>query len=244
MSVAPAVPAEAPTGPPGLLASLGGAWDLLRTDPVGLLLPTGGRLLVDVVAAMVLREAMVHGAVPVAGAVLGGWLARTVIGAPLRSRMLAVAARARGVRAPSWGRPFAVLGAELIVGPASLGVGGVIGVIGVAAAALVLSEGWIATASVVLGVGTVTAVTVSLLVRACFATAGLEAAVAGASGLGSLRDAIVAGPRTIATSFALLATGGLLTGFGALACGALVLPGYPIADLAIADRWLAERRSG
>ncbi|MCB9685674.1 MAG: hypothetical protein H6735_11590 [Alphaproteobacteria bacterium] len=244
MSVAPTLPAEAPAGPPGLAASLGGAWDLLRTDPVGLLLPTGGCLLVDVVAAMVLREALVHGATPAAFALIGGWVARTVLGAPLRSRMLAVAARARGHRAPPWGRPLAVLGAELVVGPASLGIGGVVGAVGVLAAALVLSEGWVATASVILAIGTVAGVALALLVRACFATAGLEAAVAGASGLGSLRDAITAGPRTIAISYGLLVIGGTLTGVGALACGALLLPGYPIADLAIADRWLAERRSG
>ncbi|MCA9493775.1 MAG: hypothetical protein KC621_27770 [Myxococcales bacterium] len=244
MTVASTLPAEARAGPPGVAASLGGAWDLLRTDPVGLLLPTGGLLLVDVVGAMVLREAVLRGPTILALVVCGGWLSRTVLGAPLRSRMLAVAARARGVRAPRWGRPLAVLGAELVVGPASLGVGGVIGGIGLAASALVLSEGWVATASVVLAFGTVLAVTVALAVRACFATAALEAAVAGASGLGSLRAAILAGPRTIASSFALLVVGGLLTGVGALACGALLLPGYPIADLAIAERWLAERRSG
>ncbi len=240
MSVATTVSVPSP---PGLPRSLAGAWDLLRTDPIGLLLPTGGRLLIDVVTALLVRTAFSLGADLLLPTLVLACFARAILGAPLRALTLARAARARGFLAPRLGRPAAVLGVELVTGPLSTLLAAGVGLVGLLAAAEILSEGWIATASVVLAIFTVAAVAVGVLVRAVFATAPMEAVVGGRSALGALVESARSGPRTLATSFALLVIGDALTGFGALLCGALVLPGYPIADLAIAERWLAARRT-
>lgn len=221
----------------GIPASLARALATLRDDPIGILLPAAGLLLLQVLAVMVVRGALDAGIGALAVAVVAVVAARVLLGAPLRSRMIAQAARARGIAVGPWGRPAALLGVHLLtaalVAPPALGVAAA----AVLAAAFVAGQGWFTTGAFVLAFGLLVATVLALAVRGVFGLAPPLAVVGGRSAVaamsGSFRHARAEGLRL----FVLLAIGDLLVAVGALLCGAGALPGYPVADLAVLDRW-------
>jgi uncharacterized membrane protein len=240
-----------PPGAParnGVISCLRAAAATLRHDPVGVLLPAGGALLVGVLAVIATRqawdrpplEAFRGGAPPEALAV--GCVAtgvRMALTAALRSRMIAVGARAAGLGAGPWGRPVALLGVLLVVWPAVAIVWVGLGLPAVAAAAFVASHGWVTTGAAVLALGMLLATAASLAVRALFAFAPIEVVVGRRSAAAALvRSVRQVAPQLIQVA-ALVLCGDLLVGVGALVCGAGALPGYPITDLAVLHRWRA-----
>lgn len=238
----PAVPAPAELRP-ALPRCLWGAWRTVQHDPIGVLFPASGLLLLQVLGALLAR-AVWDGVGPreavatffVAAAV------QSVIGAPLRSRMIAAGARAHGLRVRPWGRPAALLGVQLVTGPAHLGAGLAVALPLLGVAAGFASEGWLSTSSVVAAAGVCGGTLASLAVRGLLAWAPIEAVVGGASGLGALWRSVVRGGRERPVAFSVVLLGDLLVAFGGLICGAGALPGYPIADLALLHRWSGARR--
>jgi len=225
-----------PPSVPGFFGSVRGGWSLLTTDPFGLLLPTAGMLLVDAVLASAARSAA---AAPhlVLALLLLLFVARPFLHAPFLARLLANAARLEGVSAWPWGRPVALLGTELVVAPLVAGAFGLPVLLGGALAATVANEGWLATAAVSFaGLATIGAF-LSLAVRAMFARATWEVAVLGRSSAAALWEAVRTSPEHAPMAFLLLGAGDLLVGASAATCGALVLPGYALAWLALAHGW-------
>jgi hypothetical protein len=221
---------------PGPVASLRGGWGLLTDDPFGILLPTAGMLFVDAALASALRSVATGLPELVAGAVALS-VARPFLQVPFVARVVATAARLAGRDAWPWGRPVALLGAELVIAPIVALAFGVPLVGGAAFAVAAGNEGWLATAAVGYALSAVVGAALALAVRAAFARVPWEVAVEGRSSMGALAASLRAAPVDAPTAFALSVFGDLLVGVSALACGALVLPGYPLVWLALAWRW-------
>ncbi len=219
-----------------MAANLGRAWRVERDDPAGVLLPAAGLLMLQVLAAMAAQR----------GWGVGGWqgvvvvlaaatAVRVVVGAPLRAWMLVAAARSMGIAARA--RWMALLGVQLLVGPLQVLLAGACLAAGGVIAGIVAGHGWYTTAGLLGFLGLVAATLVTLVVRTLFAYAPVEVVAAGRSGTGALWASLQRTPADALAILLLLGIGDLLTALGALACGAGALPGYPISDLALLDRW-------
>ncbi|MEQ1506552.1 MAG: hypothetical protein ABMB14_30265, partial [Myxococcota bacterium] len=152
---------------PGVVASLRAAVDTLRADPIGVLLPAGGALLVETGTVIAAR----HLPWLALGALV---LARVVVVAALRSRIVAVAARARGWDAAPWGRPAAMIGVALIVTPLWAGVAAGVAAIGGLTTATIAAHGWYTTAAVVFAATVALATGLAVGIRALFVYAPAE----------------------------------------------------------------------
>lgn len=224
---------------PGPIGSLRGGWRLLTDDPFAVLLPTAGLLLVDALLGVAVRAAAPTPAHLLAGAVLAA-VVRPYLHVPFLARLVAVSARLAGRDPWPWGRPVALLGAELVVGPLVALAFAAPTAIGAAAASLATNEGWLASGAALLAVGALVGSALALAVRAVAARVPWEVAVEGRSSVGALVAAVRAAPAHAPAAAILLLGSDLLLGASALACGALVLPGYPLYWLALAFRWAAE----
>jgi hypothetical protein len=227
-----------PSAPPfpGVLASVRGGWSLLAEDPFGILLPTAAMLFVDAALASAARG-WARSAEELLAAAAALFLVRPFVQVPFVARVVSRAAALAGCAPWPSGRPVALLGAELVVAPlvAAAFLAPVAG--GVALAGAVAHEGWLATAAAIGAGAAAIGATLALAVRAVFARVPWEVAVAGRSAVGALAAAVREAPSHAIASFALLFASDLAIGMSALACGALVLPGYPLAWLALAWRW-------
>jgi hypothetical protein len=222
-----------------LVASLAAAWGTLRDDPVRVLLPAGGILLLQAIGATAARDAWDAGPVTLAGTVAVALLLRALLGAPLRSRMIAVAARAHGHAVPAWGRPAALLGVEILTTPLALGSAALIGVPLALAGATIASLGWYTLGAFTVAFGVLGATLASLAVRALFGLAPVDVVVGGRPAVAAMVDSARAAPSEGLRLLALIGLGDVLVGIGALVCGAGALPAWPIADLAVLHRWRA-----
>lgn len=233
------------TGPrrTGTIACLRGAGATVRDDPVGILLPAAGILLLQLAAVATAREVWLHGrteAIGLLGALLG---LRLIGGAVFRSRLIAVGARAAGMESAPWGRPLALLGVELVVGPIVVLAAAVVGLPIVALSMGIAAQGWYTTGAVLFALGIGLATGAAVLVRATFALAPPGVIVEGRSALGALWASVGRAPTEIVPLVSLVLAGDLLVAAGGLLCGAGALPGYPISDLAMLHRWREERGS-
>ncbi|MEZ4242117.1 MAG: hypothetical protein R3F59_39370, partial [Myxococcota bacterium] len=203
-----------------------------------------GALLVGVATAVAARQAW---ALTAADGVALGLVAlgvRAVGVAVMRSRLVALGARAQGLRAAPWGRPVALLGAQLVVWAAAALVGGGLGGPLVALGAFVALHGWFTTGAAVGTFGLLLGTGAALAVRALGAFAPAEVVVARRSAVSALSRSVRAvAPQIVPVAFLVLC-GDLAIGLGALACGAGALPGYPITDLAVLHRWRGSATSG
>lgn len=223
---------------PGLVASVRGGWRLLTEDPFAVLAPTAALLLVDVGLAVLARRAA-GGPLDLALAGLALFALRPLLHAPFVARLVATAARLAGRRSWPWGRPVALLGAELVMTPVTAAVFAAPTAVGAAAASFAAGEGWVAVGAVALAAGAVVGSTLALAARAVFARVPWAIAVEGRSAAAAVGSAVRA-PGHAPAAFALLLASDVLLGASALACGALVLPGYPLVWLALAHRWAHE----
>jgi hypothetical protein len=229
----------------GVGASLLRAVQTLRDDPLGLLLPAGGALLLDALVLLWAQQLWPLARVQPGQALLALALAlaaREILRTFLRSRMLAAAARACGLAAAPWGRPLALLGTQLVVLPLSLGLAALLGVPLVMASLFVGSHGWFGTAALLLALGSAAAWLATVSVRALFATAAAEVVVARRSALRALLESARCSPGELAVRLLLVLVGDLLVSIGGLSCGAGGLPGYPITDVAVLHRWRGTQR--
>lgn len=214
----------------------------VRDDPVGVLLPSAGGLLTDVLAAIAVRSALGTGRwdVAVAG-VIAAIAVRTVGQAVFRSRLLAVGARAAGIDVPPLGRPVAMLGVALLTGAPVALIGAAVLGPGIAVSAGIAAHGWYTTGALALAATFVAFTVATVAVRALFAYAPAEVVVGGASAARAMVKSAARAARSLPAVALIVAGGDLAVGIGALVCGACALPGYPVTDLAMLHRW---RRRG
>ena len=227
----------------GTIACLRRAGATVREDPVGILLPAAGILLLQLAAITVIRALWFDATLPVVRAAIGLVLLRVLGGTLLRARLIAVGARAAGMRSAPWGRPVALLGVELVVGVLVVIVAAVVGLPILAISAAIAAQGWYTTGAVTFATGVGLATGAALLVRAVFALAPAGVTVEGSSALRALVQSVGRAPREIGPLVTLVVAGDLLVAVGGLLCGAGALPGYPISDLAMLHRWREERGS-
>lgn len=216
------------------------AWSAMTYDPLGVLLPAAGALLVDVGLGVSLRLVWGDpGFVAYVGAAL---LVRPLLQAPFRAAMLAAGARAV--------RPNADAGVLSSVRLAFVDV--VRSVVSVALAGLVLvpvalvgtwlaSRGLYLFASIFVAAGLVFAATLALLGRAVLAYAPVDVVVGRCGAFEALGRSWTTLSPDVAVTALFLLVGDVATGLGGAMCAAGALPGYPLAELALVSRWAARQ---
>lgn len=204
----------------------------MTRDPVAVLLPAMGALLVDVGCGVVLRAHWADPRLP--WLVVALLAARPWLQAPFRAAMLRGGLGGAELRGGSAVR-LAVIDA----------VRAALATVVTAAAALpfALGAAWLSArglylfAAIAVGVGVVIAVGLGTLARAALAYA--PALIV--SGRRGLWTALTRGRPCdlpdLLTVTGLLLAGDLAVGLGGALCGAGALPGYPLADLALLARW-------
>lgn len=230
----------------GALRSLLGAARLLQRDPVGLLLPAGGALLLDAAPAFVLPHLWPETTAEIEAAALrlgGVWLLALPARALLRSRVLAVGARAAGLEAAPWGRPGVLLALQIVISAAAAAAALLIGLPVAGLAAIAASLGLIATGAVLFALGLVFGLCAALTARAALALAPSLAVVGGRSARQACVESMTRCPQEIRARLLIVLAGDVLISAGGLLCGAGGLPGYPITDLALLLSWQGDRRS-
>lgn len=218
--------------------SLRHAWWTLQRDPVRILLPSAGALLLELAVAIGLRSVF-----PLVelGVWLELWAASRVFvvlaQSPFRASMLRAGAEA--MNQPSGGvARFPHLAAVSLV----IQLLYVLATAALAVPALVLAfwlwrRGLDPLAGLVLGVGVTAGTLLGLFARSLFAYAPIEAVVHRKNAFAALRDGFRAGGGDRVGTLLVLFGGDLAFGVGGALCGAGALPGYPLGDLAILHRW-------
>jgi hypothetical protein len=229
--------------------SLGGGWGVLKRDPIGILLPASGALLVHVAGVMAVRAAWYEPpAVGAAGYALSDWgalaalaagvqLARILLGSAFRAPMIAAGARALDRPASGLRGALPLVAVDLVVGGLELLAAAIVGVPLGGLAFLALTRGLALLAALAAAAGLVGAATIALVVRASFAYAAAEAVIDRHPPWKALGNAWTRARGDRVQLMVLLVTGDALLGVGGALCGAGALPGYPIADLAVLHRW-------
>lgn len=226
-----------------LLRDIPGGVGALGRDPIGILLPTAGVLLVQLALATALR-AWWGWADPraLALAAVGLFTVTPILTSPLRAGMIAAAARALGRPARGWSAAPALVLVEAVVWSLAVATAALVGAPFAMVAVASLSRGVPIAAAAATGIGGMLAAVVGLLVRASFAYAPAEAVIGRRGPLAALSAGWRAsGPDRFPLAAALL-TGDAALAIGGALCGAGALPGYPIGDLIVVHRWLSSER--
>lgn len=231
-------------------ASLVAAWSTLKDDPIRLLLPAAGILLLQLAALIVIRAAAAALPWPMHGRDVWlsfvAWvgvvhLVRFALSTPLRASLIAAGARTLGTdAAPRLALPTLWL-VEGAIAVTQVGAWLAIAVPGVLCAGGLVGARAITLATVVLAFALVGAAAASFSVRALLAFAPYEVVLAGRGPIAAVQRGWH-GARGQRMGLAILMiVGDLLVGVGGLCCGAGALPGYPIGPLAVLHRWSASR---
>ena len=224
----------------GVPADIRAAWRQLTGDPLGVLAPTGGVLLIQLAAAHVLRTTLWD--VPWWRAALlavGIELSRQVVAAPLRALTLRAGARVLGrpIRGGWIAGSASLVGVELALGLATVLVAGVLVVPTAFLAAFLASRG-IETAAVLVGAcGLLAALALTLVVRSVLAYARPEAVIGGQAPLAALSAGLELGQADLLALVGIHVLSDTAVALGTLPCGVGALPTYPLADLAVLSRW-------
>lgn len=217
-----------------------GGFGALGRDPIGVLLPTAGVLLLQLGVAVAIRNAWgASDPRALVLTVLGVFTAFPVLTSPLRAGVIAAGARALGRPARGlWTAPALVVVEAVVLGLAAV-AGVLVAAPFVAIAMASLSRGVPIAAALATGAGALTAATAVLLVRASFAYAAAEAVIGRKGPLRALAAGWRAsGPDRLAL-VGILLVGDLTLALGGALCGAGALPGYPVGDLMVVHRWLS-----
>lgn len=221
-----------------IAASLGGGWTLIQRDPIGVLLPAAGLLLLQVALVLMIRTCWPWlGAGTLIALALGLSALRVLVATPMRASVLAAGARQLARPFPVWRRSPSLALVWLIGGGLEAVLVGSILAIGLVPAWwLVLRGTWWGAALLVM-VALPVALLVGIAVRTLFAYAIIEATAGGRSPTDALQLGLQRTFRDLPALLGILTTGELLVALGSLLCGAGALPGLPFADLALLHRW-------
>lgn len=244
---------EPPRPPPIRLSaarSLVAAWRTLKADPVGILLPSAGILLVELGALLALRLAYGEVGLPWEDTVGWErllWLAvalRVVVFAvatPLRAVLIATGARALGLEVRPFLRIPALFVVEGVIAVLQALAWGVVAAPGVVFAGMLVGHRALTVGAVALAAALVLAAFAGFAVRVLLAYAPYEVILGGRGPIAALRRGwqLARGGRL--SLAVVLLVGDTLTALGGLVCGAGALPGYPIGPLAVLHRWITTR---
>lgn len=225
--------------------SLAGGWGALKRDPIGILLPASGVLLLQASAAMVVRGLWDHtDAATVVGAFAVAQGVRLVLSSGLRAPMIAAGARALDRPVSGLRRAPALLVVEAVIALATLCGAALFMVPTGLASFLILSRGLELFGAIGIAITVVGGAVVALLVRASLAYAPAEAVVAGRGAFGAIGEGWRQGRGDRIQLAMLLLAGDAMIATGGVLCGAGALPGYPMADLAVLHRWARRTSEG
>lgn len=217
--------------------SLRGGWQTLKREPIGILLPAAGALLMHVAAGMIVRSTW---GVELTRIVLVGLAVTALVrvaGAVFRAPMIAAAARALDLSATGVARAPQLAIVELLTTLAQLIASAIIVVPLSVATTVLAARGLHLLAALCLSVAAIGGTAIVLLVRATFAYAPAIVLVSRKDPIRALIEASKLARGDWLQLALLLFLGDALTGFGGLLCGAGALPGYPMGDLAVLHRW-------
>lgn len=232
---------------PRIAEDLAAAWGALKRDPVRVLLPAAGLLLLETGLLLALRDSWTRLTpdpwtwVALGASVPGLRFAAAVLGVPLRAALLVAGGRALGLEGGGWGRVPALLGVELVTAGCAwlAAVAAGLPLLGLGIA--LVARGWFALGTLSLFAGAVLGTLLHAAIRGVLGFAPAEAVFGRRGGAASLRRAVSEGRGSRLLLAALWLAGDTLVLAGGLLCGAGALPGYPIADLAVLHRWSAAR---
>lgn len=221
-----------------IATSLRGGWGLMVRDPVGVLLPAAGLLLLQGAIVLVAQAWWgVLGIWTLVAALAGLATLRAIVAAPLRATFLAAGARQLAHPFPIWRRSPTLAVVWVVAGGVELAVVG-----GALSTALVpawwlLSRGTYWGAALLL----ITTAPAILLLGVAARTAFAYVAIEATAGQLALGPAFSVGMRKAGRDWfpmlCILTTGELAVAVGGLLCGAGALPGLPLAELALLHRW-------
>ncbi len=222
-----------------VVRNLAEAWRTITDDPLGILLPAAASLGVEVGTLWMLRLGWWrYDDWPFAAFVAVLVVARMSLIAPFRALLIDAGAAAQGIPSRGWRRAPALAGVQIVVTVTATSGAAIVLLPALGLAAVAATYGWFSLAAVTAALGVVGATLAVFGVRVLFATAPIEAVVAGRSGLQSLRHSA---RRSLAIDrvgpAVVLIVGDLAVTIGGMACGAGALPGYPMSDLALLHRW-------
>lgn len=241
-----------PPARPFALRSLQVAWSALKADPIGLLLPAAGLLLLELGGILAVREGAralpwpwldVHPWLLWLGLAAAVRVGLFALAAPLQAVLLATGARAMGQRARGWTRVPSLLVVELVVRLLRALAWAAVGVPGLLLTAALLSQHAVTLAAVLLALTLLLGSFTSFVVRVWLVYAPYEAVLGGRGPIAAIRGgfALAGGDRLQLAAVLLL--GDALTAIGGLLCGAGALPGYPMGPLAVLHRWTLAREA-
>ena len=224
-------------------SSVRGAWRTLKRDPVIIGLPAAGLLLLDLAAALGIREilqatAWTDGAAAISmGLALMGTMAlgSSVVGVPLRALLIAAGARALGLSASGLRRAGSLLFVELAIGTLRVALTVALGLPALLITVFIAGHGWYGLATAGLAIALLGIGLLRFLVRALFGYAPILAVAYQKGPIDALKQGMP-GPDLVGVILTLFIADSA-TVLGGLCCGAGALPGYPLADLALLHRW-------
>jgi hypothetical protein len=219
-----------------LRKSLIGAWKIQKQDPVGILLPAGGILFLQIAASVVFRGwyAEMQWSYQVL-LLLSLYLGQFLLMTPLRAAIIGAGSAVMGKEVLSSLQTPALLFVHFVIAVFQTVLVAIIITPTLLLTGLIASQGWFATSTIVLALGTLAATAVAFFVRVFFAYAPFEAIVNGRDGGRALYYGFV-GKDLIGVTLLML-TGDFLLAIGVLFCAVGALPAYAIGDLALLHRW-------
>jgi hypothetical protein len=203
-------------------------------DPIGILAPAAGVLLVQAAVIGVLRGVVFSGT---PASLLGfALLAAVILQAPLRLAMLRAGGRALGSDGTRLGATLSLLVVDGVTLLAQALLASLVLVPAMFVATIALSREIPLLAALIAGFGLVISAVLWVLARSLFAYAPARV-VAGSGPFRALRDGFSDASGDRVQVLAISAVGDLMFALGGLFCGAGALPGYPFADMALLHRW-------
>jgi hypothetical protein len=230
--------------------SLSGGWQAMGRDPIRVLLPAAGILLLQAAWIALVRDAVLTGD-PTGARWVGGAGAVVVIAAlglhlvqvPLRLGMLRAGGRAVGIDVrPRWSAIFSLLLVDTLTLVVQAAIASVVIVPTALVGALALSREVPVIAALVVSAGLLIGALGWAAARTLFAYAPAHI-LTGAGPITSLIEGLRDANRDRLGVLAIAAVGQAMFAAGGLSCGAGALPGYPFAELALLHRWRSMPRA-
>ncbi len=222
------------------LAHLQRAWWVEIRDPLGIGLPTIGLLALDLALLLALRVAWQHGVETLAAVWAATVAARWVLSAPLRAQVIRAGARVLGAQAV--GGTLALVGTQILSGIAVILAGLCFGAPLVVAGSLLVWSGWLTLGTVGVAIGVAMGTFAGFAARAACGFAPIEAVMHGRAAFPAVVHSLRGVRGAPSPVVLILLIRDAIVTIGGFCCGAGMIPGHPLSDLALLDRHLQEDR--